>query len=547
MIDQQHIFNPDEFDQIGRVIEPGHKQYQIFEQLGTGGQGTCFRAVDNSVSGGLEVCLKVVFDDNISTGIPRSVRHTGIVQVIDSGQDTVMGIPLSYVAYEFIRGESLEEWTRQESVGVKKTCEVLIQICDAIQTCHNHLVAHRDLKPSNIMMEGSRPIVVDFGISSNGRIKSFSGSPMYMAPEQAAMQEISTLVDVYGIGAIGYYMLTGEAPNGSSITEAKENLRTGAKVDCSSLPGSIRGVIEKCLDPRSGMRYQSVSALREDLEKVFEGRVPSTRAATKRERYVAGVKRHPVMVASVLLFMIASLVTIWYQHDHNNFLDNRSAAMQKLHEHRFTTLQNEYEEFRAYRKAIQDSQMKFLSTTARWHKLYRKDEYDSWSRSPMTMMSMLRVAENAQLSHDQMVDLLSDAGDLKILEEIYALEDNPNVDPIDLGDVYMFVARAHIAFERDEDKIQNLYHRALKNYGEYLPIDSPKYMRAAEEAATPIVELRDDIVAPFWVIREDKEKIQESRDWAVRIRESNRVDAVEKAFADAQLEIELAQELGLLN
>lgn len=533
-----------EIDQLGRTIEPGQKQYQVFERLGSGGQGTCFRAVDQSVSGGLEVCLKVVFADDISAGVPRSVRHSGIAQVFDSGQDKVFNVPVSYVAYEFIQGESLDEWTRQRAMGVKQTCDVLMQICDAIQTCHNHLVAHRDLKPSNIMMEGSRPVVVDFGISSNGRIKSFTGTPMYMAPEQAGMQEVSTLVDVYGIGAIGYYMLTGEAPNGPNRDTAMENLRLGVHADCSSIPASLRGIIARCLDHRTGMRYQSVSALRDDLERVFDGRVPTTRAATIPERYKAGVKRHPYLAFAAMVAIAASVIFHIRHADRVRSLDKRLMATQQLHEFRYTTLQTKFDTYKAYRIAMWESQKNHLSSMTRWQLLNQPD--DVWIHGAGPMMSIAFLANHGGINPEDIIDHLSNTGKLLSLEKIEELEHDPAVDPIELGDWYFLAARALLAYEKDEDYIDKIYQRGLKHYAEVLPFDSPKYQRAKLESEMPLVEVAENFIAPRWMISIADEQRAAMVDSVRQTREATEERAMAAALEEARTELALMAELDLM-
>src|SRR5262249_5585553 len=119
----------------------------------------------------------------------------------------------------------------------KKLARLMAAVADAVHFAHRHRLLHRDLKPGNILIHGlSHPYVADFGlamrIDAEHLERQIAGTAAYMAPEQAdSARTLSTAVDVYGLGAILYDMLTGQPPFlGNSTTETLDQVRMRAPV-----------------------------------------------------------------------------------------------------------------------------------------------------------------------------------------------------------------------------------------------------------------------------------------------------------------------------
>ena len=234
--------------QFGPIMGNNRRRFEIKYKLGDGAQGMCYLAIDHEVAGGFPVCAKFFIGQTIDQrDITPNVRHDGIANVVHSGVTEMSDVPVGYVAYEYIAGKPLDAWVNDTPLSIREVCDLSIEIIDVVQVCHNHGVFHRDLKPSNIMMLSGKPVLVDFGIATKDGDKSISGSPMFMAPEQASLQETPALVDQYAIGGIIYWMLTGTAPNGNTNETAIKNLDARMQADCSMIPARIRGVVRKCL------------------------------------------------------------------------------------------------------------------------------------------------------------------------------------------------------------------------------------------------------------------------------------------------------------
>src|SRR5262249_28450768 len=139
-------------------------------------------------------------------------------------------------------------WSRGMMIwkSADRIARLMARVAEAVHHAHQHNLLHRDLKPGNILLHGrDHPYVADFGlvmrIEDTGGTCPVEGTPPYMAPEQAAgTAPLSTAVDVYGLGAVLYELLTGRPPfTGDSTTEILEKVRAGKPVQPSQLEPAI--------------------------------------------------------------------------------------------------------------------------------------------------------------------------------------------------------------------------------------------------------------------------------------------------------------------
>ncbi len=209
--------------------------YQIANELGRGGSGKVYRAI--SEADGRQVAIKVMHGSLI-TSPPQvqrfmqeiaaisSIRHPAIVTVYDSGY---LDDGRPYLVMEFVRGQSLSDYIKDRGrLSPPETLALLEPICAALACAHNAGIVHRDIKASNIVVvEGEAadesPVkLLDFGIAkllnaepgesvktSAGRLL---GSPQSMAPEQIAGGRVGPYTDIYALGVLLYFALTGQPP-----------------------------------------------------------------------------------------------------------------------------------------------------------------------------------------------------------------------------------------------------------------------------------------------------------------------------------------------
>ncbi|MCS7064193.1 MAG: protein kinase [Methylacidiphilales bacterium] len=219
-------------------------RYSHFEKIGEGGLGEVYKAWDNQLQ--RWVAIKRVttpsgtLDNTASlTAWQEAMRlasfsHPHIVTVYDFGRDEAG----SYVVMEYLDGETLEAYVeRNGALSEKDFIELMKQILEGLIAAHQKTLIHRDLKPGNIMITKLpsgrfQAKILDFGLAGflkGARIQSVDasgslfGSVYYMAPEQCQGGTIDARADLYALGCIGYFCLTGRrAFDGDSVDEVMQ-------------------------------------------------------------------------------------------------------------------------------------------------------------------------------------------------------------------------------------------------------------------------------------------------------------------------------------
>jgi len=191
-------------------------RYEILEQVGRGAMGIVYKGKDpvlNRLTAIKTIRFSDEFDeDNVDfikthfyreAEVVAKLSHPNIVTIYDVGED----LDLSFIAMEYLQGESLEKYTSKENLfPVKKCLEIIAQVCDALEYAHTHDIIHRDIKPENIMLLGDGSIkVTDFGIarattSTKTRTGIIKGTPYYMSPEQTKGLKLSGRSDIFFTG-----------------------------------------------------------------------------------------------------------------------------------------------------------------------------------------------------------------------------------------------------------------------------------------------------------------------------------------------------------
>lgn len=157
--------------------------------------------------------------------ITAQLSHPNIVELIEVGHDAEIG---NFIVFEYLPGRTLEQVVQQEGLFDEERARIVtLQILGALSVAHRHYVLHRDLKPNNVQLlnSASDPDHVklfDFGIAKvldnslllrkPTEVNSLVGTPIWMSPEQCRGHEINERSDLYSVGAILFYLVTGRAP-----------------------------------------------------------------------------------------------------------------------------------------------------------------------------------------------------------------------------------------------------------------------------------------------------------------------------------------------
>ncbi|MGE5143258.1 MAG: serine/threonine-protein kinase, partial [Acidobacteriota bacterium] len=262
-------------------------RYRLERKLGQGGMATVYLAQD--LKHDRRVAIKVLRPEVAAAlGAERFVReirtiavlqHPHILGLLDSGE--VEGT--AFYVMPFIDGESLRErLSREGELPVRDVVRMLAQVADALAYAHRHGVVHRDIKPDNVLLAERHAMVADFGVAKALTQAAISdrltdtgmsvGTPIYMAPEQAAADpQADHRVDLYALGVLGYEMLTGSPPfqgmSAQQVLAAKVTQRPeSVLLRRPAVPPGLGDVIMKCLEPRPADRYQSADEVLAQLE-----------------------------------------------------------------------------------------------------------------------------------------------------------------------------------------------------------------------------------------------------------------------------------------
>ena len=186
--------------------------------------GVVYRARDEAV--GRDVALKVLMadiedDPDIRTRFYREAEaaarlsHPNIITIFDVGEDG----DRFFIVMELLRGATLKEFLKQgEADALERKLDLMIQLCAGLGAAHNASIYHRDIKPGNIFVRADGMLkILDFGVarlaSSSMTAAGFIvGTPDYMSPEQARGADIDGRSDIFSLGGVFYFMLTGRKP-----------------------------------------------------------------------------------------------------------------------------------------------------------------------------------------------------------------------------------------------------------------------------------------------------------------------------------------------
>lgn len=276
-----------ETDRFGR--------YEVQRVLGKGAMGVVYLAEDPVI--GRQVAVKVIHAQAGLEGEELALRqqrferefrsagtlsHPNIVTVYDVGQEGSD----SFIAMEYVRGESLEEVLKSgRLLTFKEIADIASQTASALDYAHERSIIHRDVKPGNILMtvDGS-PKITDFGVaklSTAGMTTTGTiiGTPMYMAPEQITGHEVSRASDQFSLAVVIYEMLTGERPfEGDNATTVMYRIVHEQPVPPrrinSKLPAALDVVVLKGLAKQAGDRYATCTELAKAVRRALGAVAP---------------------------------------------------------------------------------------------------------------------------------------------------------------------------------------------------------------------------------------------------------------------------------
>lgn len=287
---------------IGKVVEG---KYRVRRLIGKGGMGVVYEAVHELT--GRKVALKVLAahaapsPSNVQRFIREAraaaaVQNEHVVNVLDMG---LVDGGSYFLVLEYLDGCDLSYAVAATGgFSVERAIHVLRQLCDALSAIHAAGIVHRDLKPENIFLVERRGApdfvkVLDFGVCTftapdAQRLTASGdtvGTPLFMAPEQLqGKKRVDVRTDVYALGTILFFMLTGRAPfSGSTLLALGTRICTSPAPTLTSFgcaaSAELEAIIQRTLHKHPEARFDSCAALKVALDEVY-GASSHTREST---------------------------------------------------------------------------------------------------------------------------------------------------------------------------------------------------------------------------------------------------------------------------
>ena len=304
---------------IGANVPEKIGKYEVRELLGRGGQATALLAWDPDLQ--RDVVLKLYHAAKTPADRAAVLREgQSLVQVQSPFVAQCFAAErhgdVPYLVMEYVRGESLADRLRERPLTLEETLELLEQLAKGLAAVHASGLLHRDLKPSNLLLTADgQPKLIDFGLAAemgSDQLRQISGTPAYMAPEQASgdVERLDARTDLFGLGAVFYELLTGRPPYlGESVASVWRQAREGRVMPAlgrvASLRKDVNDVCMRCLERDPQARFGSANELLEALDVLRHGKRRhwdwTLGWGKLRFRLALGVS----VLASIVVFMLA--------------------------------------------------------------------------------------------------------------------------------------------------------------------------------------------------------------------------------------------------
>jgi tRNA A-37 threonylcarbamoyl transferase component Bud32 len=284
--------------------------YEILGELGRGGMGVVFKARQRRL--GRLVALKRMLPGALpdvadlrrfqaEVEAVAGLQHANIVRVYEVGEAD--GCP--YYSMDFVDGQSLEQALKSGPLPGKLAARHVLAVARAIQHAHDHGILHRDLKPGNVLIDHEgRAVVTDFGLAkrlgadvARTRTGAVVGTPSYMAPEQAAARkDLTPAVDIYGLGALLYTLITGRPPFLAespleTLLQVIEREPAPPRLLNPGVDRHLETICLHCLHKEPARRYGSAALLAADLERYLAGETIHARSVSLIDRVASALWR----------------------------------------------------------------------------------------------------------------------------------------------------------------------------------------------------------------------------------------------------------------
>ena len=313
--------------------------WKIVRPIGRGGMGVVYEAVRAEGDFTQRVAIKLLRSDaiaelgrfHVERQILAHLDHPGIARLYDGG---IASDGRPFMAMELVEGEPITEYCARTRATLPQRMRLFTQVCEAVAYAHRNLVVHRDLKPANIMVTADGQVkLLDFGVAKliaveDGNLTRTVGAPLTpasAAPEQLLGGPITTATDVYTLGLLLFELLTGTqpwSPAGQPIAHAMrvvlERAAPAPSLTAAGLPdpplpprllrGDFDAIVAKALRKEPAHRYETVDALKADVERATRGEAVAARTGARLYQFGRFMLRYRWGAIAVILVVLSLAV-----------------------------------------------------------------------------------------------------------------------------------------------------------------------------------------------------------------------------------------------
>ena len=312
--------------------------YQLLEEIARGGMGVVYRAHQRSLQ--RTVAVKMILAGHFAgkemtqrfrgeAAAAGALQHPNIVAIHDIG----MHRGQHFLSMDYVEGQNLAQLVGARPLPAQPAARYVKLIAEAIHYAHGQGILHRDLKPSNVLIDSAtdQPRVTDFGLAK--RLTSTSdfgfrtsdltatgqilGSPNFMPPEQAggSRGRLGRHSDIYGLGAILYYLMTARAPFQApsleaTVTQVINTEPVSPRLLNPAVPQDLETICLKCLEKEPSRRYQTAQEVADELGRFLKDEPIVARPVSRAERVWRWCRRKPGLATVGAAALVLLLVVV---------------------------------------------------------------------------------------------------------------------------------------------------------------------------------------------------------------------------------------------
>jgi len=306
-------------------------KYKIIEVSGRGGMGIVYKAEDTKLK--RNVALKflppeLIRDEEakerfvLEAQAAAALSHPNICTIHEIEEEEGK----SFIAMEYIEGQSLKQKIDKGSLNVDETLDISIQVAEALEEAHKKGIIHRDIKSANIMVtEKGQAKIMDFGLAKvkGGTLLTREGTTLgtvaYMSPEQARGEEVDHRTDIWSLGVVLYEMLSGNLPfqgerEPSILYSVVHEEPKPLKTQKPDVPAELQHIINRALKKKQEARYSSAAEMLKELKKYRDSLRAEEMGAFNLRTFLRLIRKPYIVVPAALVIIAVCLTAIWFSN-----------------------------------------------------------------------------------------------------------------------------------------------------------------------------------------------------------------------------------------